>query len=167
MKIYLAGSVPKGEAELKNFVDWRIKYQQTLKNIFDAEYVDPFNRILDESDYQAIVGNDCRHIKNCDLIIINAENQIGAGTAQEMIIAKYFTKPVISVIPKNSYHRRANLTIHNQLIADWIHPFIFTFSDFIIESIEGIVTLKDKVFSAKIKNINIIDEAVKYRDQIE
>lgn len=166
MKIYLAGSVPKGEAEVKQFTDWRARYQQVLKKIFDAEYVDPFNRDLDESDFLRIVGNDCRHIKNCDLVIINAENQIGAGTSQEMIIAKYFTKPVISVIPKNTYHRRPNITIHNQLIADWIHPFLFTFSDFVIEKIEEVEIIKDTLFKTKIKDISIIDTAVTYRDQI-
>lgn len=163
MKIYLAGSVPKGDEEQKTFADWRARYQRVLCEIFDAEYIDPYKRDLDESDFLLVVGKDCTDIAESALIIVNAEEKLGAGTAQELVIAKYFKKPVVTVLPKDTPHRRTNIMFNGQLIDDWIHPFIFTFSDFVIEDIREIATLKDQLLkSGTTKDISIIDSALKY-----
>ncbi len=161
MKIYLAGKVPKGKDEAENFDDWRKRYQQVLQKFFEAEFIDPYDRQLDESDFLSVVGIDCKHIKESDLVIVNSEQKLGAGTAQELVIAKYFKKPVVAVLPKNTHHRRSNLVFGKKLVEDWIHPFIFTFSDFILEEIGEIEKIKDKIFRSKIKDISIIDEVIK------
>ncbi len=81
MKIYLAGSVPKGDKASKLFNDWRQEYSGVLKKIFkDAKLIDPYHKKLDESDCFAVVGGDSLHIKTADLIVVNAEKKIGAGT---------------------------------------------------------------------------------------
>lgn len=96
------------------------------------------------------------------MVIVNAEEKLGVGTAQELVIAKYFKKPVISVLPKDTHHRRSKVVFHGRLVEDWIHPFIFAFSDFIVESVDKIETIKDKICSSKIKDISVIDEAIRY-----
>lgn len=165
MKIYLAGSVPKGAEEEKDFVNWRLKYKSVLEKFLDAEFVFPGAGDMDESDYLLIVGKDSRSIKYSDLVIVNAEEKLGVGTAHEMIIAKYFNKPVITVIPKNSYHRRPNVVFQNKYkVEDWMHPFIHTFSDFIVEQVADIKAIKDKIFTSAIKDISIIDKAISHRE---
>ncbi|MEK7173190.1 MAG: hypothetical protein AAB723_04200 [Patescibacteria group bacterium] len=164
MKIYLASIVPKGDEETKKLDDWRSRYKQSLCKFFDADFIDPYHRDLDESDFLAVVGQDCKHIKESSLIIVNAEEKLGVGTAQELVIAKYFKKPVISVLPKDTHHRRSNVFFHGKVVEDWIHPFIFTFSDFIVESVDEIEKIKAKIFSTNVKDISVIDEAVRYID---
>ena len=129
MKIYLAGSVPKGPQEEKEFKDWRQEYKQAINKFWDIEFIMPNTGQMDENDYLLIVGKDSKSIKICDLVIVNASEKIGAGTAMEMVIAKYFSKPVISVIPKDSHHRRSNIHFQGKYrVEDWVNPFIFTFS---------------------------------------
>jgi hypothetical protein len=164
MEIFLIGKVPKGDKEQKNFDNWRIKYQNVAQKFFDAEFIDPYDRNLDESDFLAVVGWDCRYIKESAFVIVNAENKLGAGSSQEMVIAKYFNKPVVTVLPENSHHRRSNIIFREKVVDDWIQPFIFAFSDFIIEDIKEIGGIKDKIFNSKIKNISVIDDAIKYID---
>ena len=165
MKIYLAGSVPKGTDEEKEFVNWRLRYKSVLEKFLNAEFIFPGAGDMDESDYLLIVGKDSRSIKHADLVIINAEERLGVGTAHEMIIAKYFKKPVVTVLPKNSYHRRPNVVFQNKYkVEDWIHPFLHTFSDFIVEKAEDIQTICDKIFTENIKDITIIDKAVSHRE---
>lgn len=167
MKIYLAGSVPKGAEEEKQFVNWRVDYKKILEQFLDAEFIFPGVGDMDESDYLLIVGKDSRSIKYCDLVIVNAEEKLGVGTAHEMVIAKYFKKPVVVVLPKDSYHRKANLTFQGKYhVADWVHPFIHTFCDFIVESPTEIEKIKDKIFSILPKDITIIDKAVKHREDV-
>jgi hypothetical protein len=98
-------------------------------------------------------------------VIVNAEGRLGAGTSMEMVIAKYFNKPVITVMPKNSYHRRANMLFREKyFVEDWMHPFIHTFSDHIIENISDFVSIKDHLPTKPIKGISIIDNAIKHRE---
>ncbi|MDP2630129.1 MAG: hypothetical protein Q8P56_01855 [Candidatus Uhrbacteria bacterium] len=163
MKIYLAGSVPKGDEEEKTFDNWRGRYRDALEEMFEAECVDPYDRNLDEKDFLLVVGKDCAEIQESALMIVNAEEKLGAGTAQELVIAKYFKKPVVTVLPKDTPHRRTNILFRGQQIDDWIHPFIFAFSDFIIEDITEMYGIKDKIFdTGNIKDISIIDTAAKY-----
>lgn len=167
MRIYLAGSIPKGDEEAKKFNNWREGYKKILANFFDADFIEPYNSRLDESDSLAVVGHDCGQIKNCDLVIVNAEEKLGAGTAQELVISKYFGKPVISVIPKNTHHRRLNAVFNGKTVDDWIHPFIFTFSDYVVENPNEIEKIKDELFSKKAKDISVIDEAISHFNLIE
>ncbi|MDA3839850.1 MAG: hypothetical protein PF572_02065 [Patescibacteria group bacterium] len=162
MKIYLAGKVPKGKKKVKNFKNWRIDYSEVIKKYFDTEFIDPFDRTADESDFFGVFGFDCKLIKNSDIVIVNAENQMGVGTSQEMVIAKYFNKPIVTVLPKDTYHRRKNIQIKDSFIEDWIHPFVFSMSDFIIEDISEIKLVKENLKNKKIKGISVIDESINY-----
>jgi len=161
--IYLAGSVPKGNEEAK-FDNWRIEYKEVLKKHFQAEFIDPYDHhsYVDENDSLLVFGIDSNHIKTSDFIVVNAESKLGAGTSMEMVVAKYFKKPVVTVLPKDTYHRRSNLIFGPNHVKDWVHPFIHSFSDFIIENIVEIEKIKDKIFSSKIKTISVIDDAIKY-----
>src|SRR3989344_8937569 len=151
MKIYLAGSVPKGAEEEQEFVNWRLKYKQVLEKFLDAEFIMPDSGEMDESDFLLIVGKDSRSIKTSDLVIVNAEERLGAGTSLEMAIAKHFKKPVITVMPKNSHHRRPNVLFRGKyLVEAWMHPFVHTFSDFVVENVSEIERIKDKIFSSAI-----------------
>jgi nucleoside 2-deoxyribosyltransferase len=161
MKIYLAGKIPKGK-EVDSFDNWQTKYREILNQIFPAEYVDHSQIKADESDYKGIFGLDCNFVKNCDLVIVNAEKKLGVGTAQEMVIAKYFKKPVITILPKETHHRKKNINFHGKIISDWIHPFIYSFSDLIFEDIQEFKDKKETIENLKVKDLSIIDESIDY-----
>lgn len=156
MKIFLAGKIPKGkeDKDSKNFAESIIPHIK-LKG---AEFIKGEKRDLDESG---------RHIKNSDIVIVDAREKLGAGTAQEMLIAKYFGKPVITILPKNTHHRRTNFEFVGKVIADWIHPFIYSTSDIIVESEKELESAIAKVTNGKvkIKNISIIDDSIKYLNE--
>ena len=166
MTIYLAGSVPKGSEEEKTFVNWRHQYIDVIKKFLDAEFILPNSGDMDENDFLLIVGKDSRSIQRSDLVIVNAEERMGAGTSMEMVIAKHLKKPVVTVMPKNSYHRRSNMTFQGKFfVEDWMHPFVHTFSDYIVENVAEIEKIKDQIFSSPIKDITIIDQAIAYRNK--
>ncbi len=166
MRIYLAGSMPKDDTEAKAFVNWREKYRKALEKVFDAEFIDPNDRELDESDPMAVFGADCRHIRDSSLIIVNAEESLGAGTSQEMVIAKYFRKSVVTVLPKECHYRRQDVVFHGHEIGDWVHSFVAVFSDFIIEDIDDIAMIKDNIFEIAPKDISVIDKSITYIESI-
>jgi len=95
--------------------------------------------------------------------LIDAREKIGAGTAQEILIAKYYKKPVITVIPRESHYWR-RIFVHGCEV-DYKHPFIFSTSDAVVEDFEQAVVWLLRYFSGelkpRIKGIEIIDHAQK------
>ena len=138
IKIYLAGRIPIGnEPGIDPF--WRKKYIHQLKKLIPGTIIfDPTHRDINEEDAKAVFGHDLFLIKQADLILINAEISVGLGTAQEMIIAKYFQKPVVAVSPRGSYYSPTATSINGKKVKKWYHPFLVAISDWIIEDIKEI-----------------------------
>jgi len=136
MKIALLGSIPKGDDIRGQWIDWKEEYKQTIQKVVpDAQLIDG-DAISDNAGPEMVVGHDLAMIKQADLCVVDAKSKIGAGTAQEMVIAKHFKKPVVVVIPKDTHHRKTNVTFHGVTMNDWIHPFLYISSDYVAESPE-------------------------------
>lgn len=163
LKICLLGSIPKGDEIRESWKDWKKEYVDKISTIPDTEFTDG-DTWKDEARPFELVGHDANLVKTADVIVVNAEVKLGAGTAQEMVIAKYFSRPVISVLPKDTHHRRSNVVFDGKKMDEWIHPFVLTFSDAVVENIdecvEWIKRLKNSTVQTKIKNISIVDEAI-------
>ncbi len=127
-KIYLAGKVAKG-SEIATATDWRAAYISKLSRGGDFEFLSPENPLLDESQPLLVFGHDCYLIRECDILVVDASSKLGVGSAQEMIIAKHYGKYVYTILPKDTHHRRSNLLMYDVVVEDWIHPFVFAFSD--------------------------------------
>ncbi len=162
LKIALLGSIPKGDEARKNWTDWKTEYVEKISlAIPEAQFLHG-DLISDNVGPELVVGHDLWLIKNADIVIVHAVSKIGAGTAQEMVLAKSFGKPLISIVPKDTHHRRSNVVFHNVTIEDWIHPFIAEASDYVAENIEtGIAWIQDYLTHPKeIKNLAVFDEAI-------
>ncbi|MDE5539428.1 MAG: hypothetical protein K2J20_02955 [Bacilli bacterium] len=163
MKIYLSGKVPKQDNEFCE--DWREYYQKVLlskKYLSNKlEFIEPMDSNLDESNFELVYGHDCSLIKNCDLVIVNAEDKTGIGTSQEILIAKYYKKYVVIVIPENTDYCRKNITLMGRFIETWIHPFAYVSSDLIINDIKDIDLefINEEIKSGRVKDISLIDKA--------
>jgi hypothetical protein len=163
LKIYLAGKVPKG-AEIGRTKDWRQEYIEQLPNGF-LEFLSPENPQLDESKPLLVFGHDCYLVKKCDILVVDASSKLGVGTAQEMVIAKYFGKYVYTVLPRDSHHRRSNLYMHDFIVDDWIHPFVFAFSDRIFDDVVGLALFlnekQNALLNEPLYRLDRIEEAIR------
>lgn len=166
-KIFLSGSVPKGDNEKDNCTDWRSDYMNVLLQLSNVEFVKDDTK-KDETKPFLIFGHDANMVKTADLVVINADKKIGrgigVGTAQEIIIAKYFSKPVLTVLPKNTHHRRSDMMWDGKIISDWVSPFLSSTSDLVVETVhDSLAWIKEYMEnpeSKKIKNISIVDDAI-------
>jgi len=104
---YLAGKVPKGAKEHATYQDWREDFEKKCKKLSDCEikFLNP-----NQGDWSMPMGmyfgRDIEMIKQSNAIVMDGTVRMGAGTAQEILIAKYYNKPVILVCPKNSHYDR-------------------------------------------------------------
>jgi hypothetical protein len=163
LRIYLAGKVPKG-SEIGTAEDWRAGFISRLSQFGDFEFLSPEDPTLDERLPQQIFGHDCYLVRECDIMIINAVGKLGAGTAQEMVIAKYFRKYVLTVLPRDSHHRRSNLDMHGIIVGDWIHPFVHQTSDGIVSDLDGLEQWLrhrcQQLYLNPPKTLKVVDEAI-------
>ena len=164
---FLAGSIPKGDKELASYVDWRAEYLRVIaKTVEIGPSIDP-NIFYDlEGDSKGVFGADTYLLTQCTHMIVNATEKLGAGTSMELVIAKYYGIPVITVLPKDTHHRRSNLKFHERLVQDWVHPYIDIFSDVIIEDISEFADALKKLEGKEIKKMNVIDESVAYAKEL-
>lgn len=162
-RIYLAGKVPKG-SDIGTAEDWRSRYIQTVSRFGDFDFLSPEDPTLDERYPQQIFGHDCYLVRECDIMVINADSKLGAGTAQEMVIAKHFKKYVLTVLPRDSHHRRSNLDMHGVLVEDWIHPFVHETSDKIVSDVHELERWLQhscaELYRTPPKTLKVVDEAI-------
>lgn len=163
IKIYLAGRIPIGD-EPGIDPHWREKYIQRLKKLIpQAIFVDPSYREIKEEDHKAVFGHDLFLIRQADLMLVNAEMPVGLGTAQEMVIAKYFQKPIITVSPGGSYYSPAVTKINGKNVKNWHHPFLAILSDQIIEDVQELKPILIKLKGERIpKWKTFVEKSIKY-----
>ena len=163
ISVCLLGPLPKGDSVRRGWIDWKIAYKKKLASIGDFVFTDG-DAWRDETRQLELVGHDAYLVKSCDVVVVNAESKLGAGTAQEMVIAKYYSKPVVTVLPKNTHHRKTGVVFDGKAIGDWVHPFISVLSDEVVENLDDcakwIMRYASAPQNAKIKDITIVDDAV-------
>jgi hypothetical protein len=165
--VYLAGKIPKGD-EVEGFCDWREEFQRIInEKISDFPGVsgivclNPNTFTVDQVDgTEDFFGRDVHMVNISDALVVDAREKIGAGTAQEMLIAKYYGKPVVTVLPKNSHYWRETY-VHGGVV-EYRHPFIFSTSDAVVGNFEDAVEWLFRFFFGEtrisIKGISILDE---------
>jgi hypothetical protein len=166
MKVVLLGSIPKGDSTRKDWTDWKLPYVHAIRTAVPNVTFTHGDAISDNAGPQMVVGHDLAQIKRADVCVVDAQAKIGAGTAQEMVIAKYFKKPLVVVIPKGTHHRKSDVTFHGVTIEDWVHPFLYISSDYVAESIEDAANwLKEYAKSPAdypIKDLSVFEEAIEH-----
>lgn len=127
--LYLVGRITdlpdKGKTWREEYFN-KISYE--LKNI---EYIGPEIENQNDAYDQDVVRRDIVSIERSDMIIMNATIPFVFGGPMELILAKYFNKPVITILDKDMpFYRKYNE-----------HPWLNLFSDFKVHSISEAIEI--------------------------
>ncbi|MGH7203272.1 MAG: hypothetical protein ACREHC_02410 [Candidatus Levyibacteriota bacterium] len=107
MKIVLLGSIPKGDEIRKNWTDWKTEYIEKLRKEIPTAHFLHGDLMSDKEGAEVVVGHDLYLIKHSDIAIVHATSKIGAGTAQEILMAKQlFQKTLIIESQMSSFMGR-------------------------------------------------------------
>jgi hypothetical protein len=166
LKIYIAGKVSPNSVFGKTH--WRDEFCKKLSELSGYELVnlDPVKTPegFDENNSKMIFGRNCFLIKNSDLVIVNLTDDISVGGSQEMIIAKYFSKPLAGLAAKEGKFNKSEREFNGKIYKDWKDSFVVSSCDWVFENIEelGGFLKNDFAQSNNSKNISYIDDAVNY-----
>lgn len=165
INVYIAGLIPDDESD-----NWRDELCKKLaeKSGFALVNIDPSKyhegSDFDDNNSQFVVGRDCFMIQKSDLVIVNLVDEIGIGASQEMLLAKYFKKPLIGIAPRGGRFNREEKKVMGKVFRNWIHPFVNLTCDKVAENADEAADFIRKFFSSsrKAKDFSIIEEALEY-----
>ncbi len=138
LKIYFAGKIDPasrlGQRWRDNIalrLETLLKY--TILNLDPNK--DPLPRLINYSNPLEPIGRNASMIKDSDLVIIMLSEDISVGGSCDMMIAKYFGKPVIGIAQKGGKFRKKKKMIREREYLNYTHPYVALFCDYLAEDV--------------------------------
>jgi len=163
--IYCSGSIQKGKEDTGKLL-WTDKEREEIVsalNPIKVVFLNPDERTDDLNNHLTVFGRDHFQVSLADFIVVDARERRGVGVGIEMIAAKFFNKPVISVVPKNSHYRRGKVEYLGSVSENYIHAHIFGVSDGIVDDFKQAGKwIKEFLENPKpVKDITILEKSIK------
>lgn len=161
LKVYIAGKVAKNSVFGTHY--WRDGFIDRLRDVsqLDLINVDPTKTNLQNDDPAVIFGCDVYMISQVDVVIVYLSDDISVGGAQEILIAKYFGKPVIGLAPLGGKFNGRDKEYFGRVITNYQDPFVFTTCDVLCQDIEGVAKALRELPSLTPKTLKIIDSRLR------
>ena len=166
LKIYVAGKVSKESSFGTHY--WRDDFVKQLEKLSGRKMVslDPAKKKTDQNNYEEAFGADVYMISQCDVVVVYLSDDISVGGSQEILIAKYYKKPVIGLAPLGGKFNQKNKKMFGQLIKDYKHPFVYSTCDIVCDDIQAVGKAIKELDKIKPKTLDIIrDLAGKYEHE--
>lgn len=171
LAIYLAGNIQKGH-EKESAVFWTQEDREIISKGLApvvVSFLNPALRTDDLSDQKSVFGRDMMQIYCANVIFVDARERRGLGVGAEMMWAKINRIPVLTLASQNSHYRKKEVLLLGVKVKDWVHPFVESLSDAIVEDVkEGVQWLKKLLLGKiEIKGPESIREAMHYYQEMQ
>lgn len=165
-RIYLCGSIKKGVSDVRSSNEFWTEEDEA--RIIDrlkepVLLLNPAKTAIKRQDYFLNFGCDIFLVQSADLVIADLRSEKGIGVGAELMFAKQSGIPVISWLPQNSHYRRDLTDVFGEDLSNWIHPFAYSLSDYIEDSLERVCERSNGVlFSSEmhLDGENVIPKAI-------
>lgn len=159
IKVYVAGKM--SQHSNFNSYQWRDDFLQQISRLTRLKFIsfDPTRASKDYKDLEMVFGSDVHMISQIDVLVVYLSDDISVGGSQEILIAKYFKKPVIALAPLGGKFNGGIKEVAGQIIKNYKHPFVYSTCDVVCDDIEAVAEAFKNLDKAKPKTIKIIDEA--------
>jgi len=166
MKIYVAGKVSKDSVFGTHY--WRDDFVKKLEELSGIKLtsLDPARKRADQNNPEEAFGADVFMISQADVVVVYLSDDISVGGSQEILVAKYYKKPVIGLAPPGGKFHQKNKEIFDQKIKNYRHPFVYSTCDVVCNDIEAVADNIKNLDKIKPKTIEIIKQlADKYEKE--
>jgi hypothetical protein len=156
LRIYVAGKVSKDSHFGHHY--WRDEFIAELEKLSGQklENLDPTKSKLPVSIPEMVFGGSAYMISVCDVVIVYLSDDISVGGSQEILIAKFFKKPVIALAPRGGKFNGSTKEFFGETVKDYKDPFVFTTCDVVCENIEQVARALSDLSKIKPKDADII-----------
>jgi hypothetical protein len=159
IKIYVAGKVANDSVFGTH--DWRDQFLDVLSGLSGLEFInyDPTRKKDIYKDLELVFGGDIFMISQVDVVVVYLTDDVSIGASQEILIAKYFNKPVIGLAPIGGKFNGGTKHIGKRILKNYKHPFVFGSCDVVCGNIEEVAESLKNLDKIKPKNIDLIKNA--------
>lgn len=159
LKVYVAGKVSK--ESVFGTHHWRDKFIADLEKQSGLKLInlDPTRKEVDQNFHEDAFGADIYLISKSDVVIVYLSDDISVGGSQEILVGKYFNKPVIGLAPAGGKFNMKNKEIFGQKIKNYKHPFVYGTCDVVCEDVQSVAKTLQKLDKIKPKTIDLIQKA--------
>lgn len=133
--VYCSGGIKKGARDAQKLC-WGDSERQIIQDALSPTrvvFLNPDDRGDDISDAFTVFGRDHYQVSVADFVVADLREKRGIGVGMEMLSAKWFAKPVISVAPPRSHYRLPRLAYLGATVEDYVHAHLFGVSDAIVD----------------------------------
>jgi hypothetical protein len=137
IKIYPSGTIAKSSSEERPV--WTAVEQEIIRQAVlphRITFYDPSAHVPNLDDTELMFGRDLHQVQSADFVVVDGRDRRGLGIGVEMMAAKVFAVPVVSVCPLDSHYRRNKVTYRGAHVQNYLHPHIATLSDVVVESFD-------------------------------
>lgn len=162
IKVYVAGKVSKDSVFGTH--DWRDNFCKELEELSGGRLknLDPTKLEIDQANTKLVFGADSYLISTCDVLIVYLTDDISIGGSQEILIAKYFKKPVIGLAPHGGKFNGADKEYFGTTFKNYKDPFVFTTCDIVCKTIEELAVALKNLNTIEVKSLDILNESIEY-----
>lgn len=140
-KIYLSGSIRKGEEDLRagDYFWTDDDIDVLVHNIHEeVEILNPALTRIDRRDTRLNFGCDLFLVSISTLIVVDLRRKKGIGVGAELMLADQLKIPTFGILGRLSDYRKDVLTnLSGQDIEDWTHPFAEGLCDELFDNVEA------------------------------
>jgi len=167
VSIYLAGSIKKGHGKANEsfWTEEDILFLEKALPDYLISFLNPAFRSDNLSDQRSVFGRDMTQVFCSDIVFVDARNRRGLGVGAEMMWAKLHKIPIVTLAPKDSHYNKSQTTLLGTYVEHWIHPFVESLSDAIVENLtEGALWIRKFLTqpTTPVKDISYILSAMQY-----
>lgn len=157
LKIYVAGKVSKESHFGTHY--WRDDFVTELGQLSGRKliHLDPTKSGLEQTTPEAVFGADVYMIKNSDVLVVYLSDDISVGGSQEILIAKYYKKPVIGLAARGGKFNGSTKKLFGKVIKEYKDPFVFSTCDVVCATVEEVVGALKQLDTIEPKSIELID----------
>ena len=139
ISLYLAGSIRKGHEKPDGEFYWTEEDMAQIRKAlgeYEVSFLNPAFRSDNLSDQRSVFGRDMTQVYCSDVVFVDARNRRGLGVGAEMMWAKFHKIPVVTLAPKDTHYNKTKTSLLGVPVENWIHPFIESLSDAIVDHLE-------------------------------
>ncbi len=158
LRVYVAGKVSSNSVFGTH--DWRDGFCKELEELSGMDLVnfDPTKTDIDQSNTETVFEGVAYMISQVDVLICYFSDDISVGGSQEVLIAKYFNKPVIGLAPAGGKFNGSTKKYFGKIVNNYKDPFVFSTCDIVCADINEVAEALKRVSSIQPKDIDLIGE---------
>lgn len=164
ISVYCSGGIKKGAHDESKVIFGSFEREAIAKALSPVSvvFLRPDDRGDDIGDAFTVFGRDHFQVKLADFCVVDARHRRGIGVGIEMLSAKRFDKPLVSVAPPESHYRRTRLAYLGSEVEDYVHAHLFALSDAIVDSFHGAGEWIAGYLSAPtvVKGLSVLDKGI-------